>query len=83
MCLAVHPLIDRVNFMNLRCQLGELLALAVPVEVTNVNIISARSIRASSSEDVQLLGQLIVCDSRSPARLGPPASLTDGGPFLR
>ena len=78
MCLAEHPLINRVNFMNLCRQLGILLALAVPVEVTNVNIISARSIGASSSEDVQLLGQLIVCDSRGPARLGPPASLADG-----
>ena len=78
MCLAEHPLINRVNFMNLCRQLGILLALAVPVEVTNVNIISARSVGACSTEDVQLLGQLIVGDSRGPARLGPPASLADG-----
>ena len=69
--------------MYLQFQLGILLALAARVEVTHVNIISARSICASSTEDVQLLCKFIVGDSRWPARLGPPASLGDGWPLSR
>ena len=79
--LTVHFLASLLYVLDMVLKLDEVAVHSVRVQITAVDISSARTFRTRATKDEELLHTLVIANGAGPAWLGAPAALSYRNPF--